>query len=170
LVDDTLGHDAGDEFPILLNDLRTAEDAVRVAERLLNTLAPGYRIFEHEVHSMASVGIVTSGQCTGNAEEVIRNADVAMYEAKRAGRGCSVLCSEAMHERMTRHRVIEPRCDARWGPMRVSLVRNLGQLSVAAGVDEAAQVAILQSLGCDGAAGPSFAGGALQPVPEESSL
>lgn len=142
LVNDTLGHDAGDEllrqiarrlrgvlrmgdassrqaganlisrfggdeFLILLNDLRTAEDAVRVAERLLNTLAPGYRIFEHEVHSMASVGIVTSNQCTGNAEEVIRNADVAMYEAKRAGRGCSVLFSEAMHERMTRHLAIE---------------------------------------------------------------
>jgi len=97
----------GDEFLILLNDLRSSEDAVRVAERLLNALAPSYRIFEHEVHSMASVGIVTSDQCVGSAEEVVRNADVAMYEAKRAGRGCSVVFSEAMHERMTRHLAIE---------------------------------------------------------------
>jgi diguanylate cyclase (GGDEF)-like protein len=97
----------GDEFLILLNDLRSPEDAVRVAERLLNALAPSYRILGHEVQSMASVGIVTSNQCIGNAEEVVRNADVAMYEAKRAGRGCSVLFSEAMHERMTRHLAIE---------------------------------------------------------------
>jgi diguanylate cyclase (GGDEF)-like protein len=135
LVNDTLGHEAGDEllrqiaqrlrgvlrvgsnelisrfggdeFLILLNDLRAPEDAVRVAERLLNALVPKYRIFEHEVHSMASVGIVTSDQCVGSAEEVVRNADVAMYEAKRAGRGCSVVFSEAMHERMTRHLAIE---------------------------------------------------------------
>lgn len=97
----------GDEFLVLLNDLRSTEDAVRVAERLLNALAPSYRIFEHEVHSMASVGVVTSNQCLGSAEEVVRNADVAMYEAKRAGRGCSVMFSEAMHERMTRHLAIE---------------------------------------------------------------
>ena len=97
----------GDEFLILINDLRAAADAVRVAERLLNALAPGYSIFGHEVHSMASVGIVTGDQCGGSAEEVVRNADVAMYEAKRAGRGCSVVFSEAMHERMARHLAIE---------------------------------------------------------------
>jgi diguanylate cyclase (GGDEF)-like protein/PAS domain S-box-containing protein len=97
----------GDEFLILINDLRAPGDAVRVAERLLNALAPAYSIFEHEVHSMASVGIVTGEQCGGSAEEAIRNADVAMYEAKRAGRGCSVVFSEAMHERMARHLAIE---------------------------------------------------------------
>lgn len=97
----------GDEFLVLINDLRAPGDAVRVAERLLNALAPAYSIFEHEVHSMASVGIVTGDQCGGSAEEAVRNADVAMYEAKRAGRGCSVVFSEAMHERMTRHLTIE---------------------------------------------------------------
>jgi diguanylate cyclase (GGDEF)-like protein/PAS domain S-box-containing protein len=97
----------GDEFLILINDLRAPGDAVRVAERLLNALAPGYSIFEHEVHSMASVGIVTGDHCGDSAEEAVRNADVAMYEAKRAGRGCSVVFSEAMHERMTRHLAIE---------------------------------------------------------------
>jgi len=97
----------GDEFLILINDLRAPGDAVRVAERLLNALAPGYSIFGHEVHSMASVGIVTGAQCGGSAEQAVRNADVAMYEAKRAGRGCSVVFSEAMHERMTRHLAIE---------------------------------------------------------------
>src|SRR3954453_5221039 len=97
----------GDEFLILINDLRAPGDAVRVAERLLNALAPAYSIFEHEVHSMASVGIVTGDQCGGSAEEAVRNADVAMYEAKRAGRGCSVVFSEAMHARLARHLAIE---------------------------------------------------------------
>lgn len=104
---DVISRFGGDEFLVLINRVHKPQDAVRVAERLLNTLAPGYDILGHEMHSMASVGIVTSDQCTGGAEEFVRNADVAMYEAKRAGRGCSVLFNEAMHARLTRHLAIE---------------------------------------------------------------
>jgi predicted signal transduction protein with EAL and GGDEF domain len=80
---------------------------VRVAERLLNTLTASYNVLGHDVQSTASVGIVTSGQCTGSAEEFVRNADMAMYEAKRAGRGCAVVFNEAMHARLTRNLTIE---------------------------------------------------------------
>lgn len=104
---DLLSRFGGDEFLVLVNNLHSPEEAVRVAERLLNALAPSYSVLGHEVHSMASVGIVTSSQCGGSAEEFVRNADVAMYEAKRAGRGCSVVFSEAMHARLTRHLAIE---------------------------------------------------------------
>jgi diguanylate cyclase (GGDEF)-like protein/PAS domain S-box-containing protein len=97
----------GDEFLILLNDLHTAKDAERIAERLLNILIPAYSIFGNEVRSTASVGIVTSDQGHASAEEVVRNADVAMYEAKRAGRACTVVFSEAMHTSITRHVAIE---------------------------------------------------------------
>ncbi|MGO9991095.1 MAG: putative bifunctional diguanylate cyclase/phosphodiesterase [Steroidobacteraceae bacterium] len=97
----------GDEFLILINNLQAPDDASRIAERLLNTLAPAHNIFGSEVHSTASIGIVTSEQCQASAEEVVRNADVAMYEAKRAGRACSVVFSEAMHVRLTRHAMIE---------------------------------------------------------------
>jgi EAL domain-containing protein (putative c-di-GMP-specific phosphodiesterase class I) len=78
-----------------------------VSERLLATLAPAYSIDGREVHSTASIGIVTSDQCTESAEAVIRNADVAMYEAKRSGRGCSVIFNEGMHTRLTRQVAIE---------------------------------------------------------------
>jgi GGDEF domain-containing protein len=44
-----------------------------------------YDLQGSEVHSSASIGIITSDQCQTNAEDVVRNADVAMYEAKRAG-------------------------------------------------------------------------------------
>jgi diguanylate cyclase (GGDEF)-like protein/PAS domain S-box-containing protein len=97
----------GDEFLILLDDLKTPSDACRIAERLLNNLAPVHQIFGSEVHATASVGIVTSDVCGTSAEEIVRNADVAMYEAKRAGRACSVVFNEAMHVRLTRHAMIE---------------------------------------------------------------
>lgn len=97
----------GDEFVVLINDLHAQADACRVAERLLNALAPVYSISGREVHSTASIGIVTSDQCLESAEAVIRNADVAMYEAKRSGRACSIVFNEAMHVRLTRHVTIE---------------------------------------------------------------
>jgi len=104
---DVISRFGGDEFLVLLNRVHKAQDAVSVAERLLNALASGYEILGHELHSMASVGIVSTDQCMGSAEEFVRNADVAMYEAKRAGGGCSVLFNEAMHARLTRHLAIE---------------------------------------------------------------
>jgi len=97
----------GDEFLLLINDLKASSDAARIAERLLNALAPVYDIQGNEVHSSASIGIVTSEQCRTNADDVVRNADVAMYEAKRAGRGCSVVFNEAMQTRLSRHVTIE---------------------------------------------------------------
>jgi diguanylate cyclase (GGDEF)-like protein len=97
----------GDEFLVLINHLHSPTEAVRVAERLLNVLTASYSVLGHDVQSTASVGIVTSGQCNGSAEEFVRNADMAMYEAKRAGRGCAVVFSEAMHARLTRNLAIE---------------------------------------------------------------
>jgi len=97
----------GDEFLLMINRIKTPQDAVRVAERLLNALIAPYEILGREVHSSASIGIVISGQSTGGAEEMVRNADVAMYEAKRAGRACWVMFDESMHTRLTRDVSIE---------------------------------------------------------------
>ncbi|NNM61695.1 MAG: EAL domain-containing protein, partial [Steroidobacteraceae bacterium] len=102
-----VGRFGGDEFLILINDLQSPADAEVIAERLLNTLAPLYDVGGREVHSSASIGIVTSDHGRSSAEEVVRNADVAMYEAKRAGRACSVVFNEAMHTRLSRHVTIE---------------------------------------------------------------
>jgi len=97
----------GDEFLILINDLKSAQGATRIAERLLNALSASYVIDGIDVHTSASIGIVTSEQVTLSAEDVVRNADVAMYEAKRAGRACSVVFNESMQARLTRHVTIE---------------------------------------------------------------
>ena len=125
MSDDTNGNliarFGGDEFVILINDLAVGKDAPRVAERLLNSLAPVYTIHGREVHSSASIGIVTSEQCLESPEEVIRNADVAMYEAKRSGRACSAVFKEAMHTRLTRHVTIESGLRKALGTSQLSL-------------------------------------------------
>ncbi len=92
----------GDEFLLLINDLDTPADANRIADRLLEALSPSYEIRSREMHSSASIGIITSAQCCSSAEDVVRNADLAMYEAKRAGRARAVLFDESMHTRLTR--------------------------------------------------------------------
>jgi diguanylate cyclase (GGDEF)-like protein len=99
----------GDEFLILIDDLQGARNVIRVSEHLLEALAPAYNVFSSEVHSMASVGIVIGDPMSSNgtADEIVRNADVAMYEAKRSGRGCSVVFNAGMHARLTRHLAIE---------------------------------------------------------------
>jgi diguanylate cyclase (GGDEF)-like protein len=102
-----VGRFGGDEFLVLINDLNTPGDASIVATRLLDSLTATYSILGCEVHSTASIGIVTSEQCQLSAEEVVRNADVAMYVAKRSGGGCAVVFDAAMQTQVTRHLAIE---------------------------------------------------------------
>jgi len=92
----------GDEFVILLDGIRSVDDAELVARRLLFVLSQPYQIGEHEVHSSASIGVVASDTNRGDADALLRDADTAMYEAKRAGRGRYVLFDATMHERVAR--------------------------------------------------------------------
>jgi len=93
----------GDEFLVLLNDIHCVQDAMAVAARLQEELARPYVIHDREVQSTVSIGIVTSDTGVELADAVIRNADVAMYEAKREGRARTVLFNQSMHERLTRY-------------------------------------------------------------------
>jgi diguanylate cyclase (GGDEF)-like protein len=102
-----VGRFGGDEFLVLINDLNAAGDAAVVGARLLESLTPAYTIFGCEVQSSASIGIVTSEQGSASAEEIVRNADVAMYVAKRAGGGSAVIFDETMQTQLTRHLAIE---------------------------------------------------------------
>ena len=105
-VEETGGHTAarigGDEFVILLDGIRGVEDAELVARRMLLVLSQPYQIGDHEVHSSVSIGVVVSDTNRGDADALLRDADTAMYEAKRAGRGRYVLFDATMHERVAR--------------------------------------------------------------------
>lgn len=90
----------GDEFVALLEPLRRPEDATAVAQRLLDALAASYLIAGQEVCSTVSIGIVTSERADRDPEALLRDADTAMYEAKRRGRARYVVFSADMHERV----------------------------------------------------------------------
>jgi diguanylate cyclase (GGDEF)-like protein/PAS domain S-box-containing protein len=81
----------GDEFVVVLDGLHQVADACVVAERLLGALSRPYDVHSHRLHSSASIGIVDSDQPFDGAESLLRDADTAMYEAKRSGRGRWVL-------------------------------------------------------------------------------
>ncbi|MEY4882424.1 MAG: hypothetical protein RIS34_278 [Pseudomonadota bacterium] len=90
----------GDEFVVLLDDIRGDLDAEVVAGRLLDVLAVPYVIDQHTVNSSVSIGIVTATHAADDVESVLRDADIAMYEAKRTGRGRYVMFEPDMHRRV----------------------------------------------------------------------
>ena len=96
---DTVARFGGDEFTVLLEDIESADDAVRVAERIHYDLAPPFDVDGHEVVVGASVGIAVSTPSYQKPEEILRDADTAMYRAKARGGGCCQVFDEAMHER-----------------------------------------------------------------------
>jgi diguanylate cyclase (GGDEF)-like protein len=100
---DTVARIGGDEFTILVEDVGAAEpdaSAVLVADRVGEALAAGFDIGDRHLFVTASIGISLSSPGVSSAE-LLRNADIAMYEAKRRGRGRSAVFDASMHRRVT---------------------------------------------------------------------
>jgi PAS domain S-box-containing protein len=97
LDDDTLARLGGDEFAILLDDIRDPVEAVRVAERLQAELAAPFLVDQQEIVISASIGIAASTSPHTQAEDLLRDADIAMYRAKRAGKARCEVSDPAMH-------------------------------------------------------------------------
>jgi diguanylate cyclase (GGDEF)-like protein/PAS domain S-box-containing protein len=94
----TVARMGGDEFTVLLENLTDAEAPVRVAERLLRELALPVDFSGHEIFTNASIGIVQGDAGYASAKDLLRDADVAMYHAKSAGRGTYAVFSGGMHQ------------------------------------------------------------------------
>ena len=90
----------GDEFVVLIDRIRSPKDAIVVAERLLKKLSDPYSLGEHVVHTSASIGIVIHDGVTADADQILRDADTAMYEAKMRGKNCHVVFDTKMRERV----------------------------------------------------------------------
>jgi predicted signal transduction protein with EAL and GGDEF domain len=88
----------GDEFVLLLEDLRDAGDAAHVAEQLLRDVARPLMLSDQEVSVSASIGVGLYPDDGTSAGDLMRNADTAMYEAKRGGRNRYVFYSREMNE------------------------------------------------------------------------
>ena len=95
--DDTLARLGGDEFTILLDDIRDPIEAVRVAERVQAELAIPFVVDQQEIVISASIGIASSTSPHTQAEDLVRDADLAMYRAKRAGKARCEVSDTAMH-------------------------------------------------------------------------
>jgi len=89
----------GDEFAILCEDIVDEQDAVAVAERVLRTFSLPFHLSHGETMSSASLGIALSCDPDQDVEDLIRDADAAMYRAKEAGGGRLMLFDEVTRQR-----------------------------------------------------------------------
>lgn len=92
----------GDEFVFVAAGIAGVADALAVAQRLHTSLSRPYALQGETIQSSVSIGIAMGDHTAIAAHELIRNADTAMYEAKRLGRGMTVVFDCAMHARLTR--------------------------------------------------------------------
>jgi diguanylate cyclase (GGDEF)-like protein/PAS domain S-box-containing protein len=106
---DTVARLGGDEFVILAEDLQSDAEAVSVAERLLHALEEPFVVGSAEVSMLASVGVSVSHDPEADPEALLREADVAMYRAKRAGGYGLELFDERLRREVRTHLDIENR-------------------------------------------------------------
>src|SRR6266511_1477412 len=96
---DIVARFGGDEFAVLLDGIEDSSDAVRVAERIQRELRTPLSLGGHEVFISASIGIALSGRRYEHTEEIVRDADTAMYRAKALGKARHEIFDTEMHAR-----------------------------------------------------------------------
>ena len=96
---ETIARFGGDEFAILCEDIADEQDAIAVAERVLKTFGTPFGLADGDVTTGASVGIALSGNPDDVGEDLIRDADAAMYRAKESGGGRLELFDELTRQR-----------------------------------------------------------------------
>ena len=99
------GHDllarlGGDEFVVLLDNFEDLTDVQEVASRIINSISEPFLLDGREMYSGASIGIANLESYYRSADEVLRDADAAMYQAKTLGRGRFVMFDKSMRDRL----------------------------------------------------------------------
>ena len=82
---DTIARLGGDEFAVIANNLKTPFDAEHLARRIVEAIAKPFQLSENLVHTATSIGISFYPQDAGGPDELLRNADIALYQAKAEG-------------------------------------------------------------------------------------
>jgi diguanylate cyclase (GGDEF)-like protein len=96
---DMVARFGGDEFAILLDAIQDESDAVRVAEKVQQAISAPFKLASHEAITTASIGVALSTSGYTEAEDIIRDADTAMYRAKDRGKARCEIFDTAMHTR-----------------------------------------------------------------------
>ncbi len=104
---DTAARVGGDEFVILLEDMRDSIEATLVAKRIMDSLAMPFVFGERQVNVTASIGIAISTSPLDRPEEMLHNADVAMYRAKHGGKNRIEIFDAAMNREIQERRRLE---------------------------------------------------------------
>ncbi|MDJ0729386.1 MAG: EAL domain-containing protein [Crocosphaera sp.] len=94
---DLLARFGGDEFVFLLRDIREPEEAVVVAQRIHKVLKAPFILNNREIFISASIGIAISADYYDSPEQMLRDADAAMYRAKEKGKACHEIFTPTMH-------------------------------------------------------------------------
>jgi diguanylate cyclase (GGDEF)-like protein/PAS domain S-box-containing protein len=97
--EDTIARMGGDEFTVLLSDLRNADDAAVIAQKILEAVAYPVQVEGEELYITTSIGIALYPNDGDSAEALLKSADHAMYRAKDAGRSSYKLCTASMNDR-----------------------------------------------------------------------
>ncbi|HLI27437.1 MAG TPA: EAL domain-containing protein [Chloroflexota bacterium] len=92
----------GDEFAVVLPGLQRAEDALQVAERLRASLRRPFQLTGRELYAHASIGVAVRSSATVQADQLLRDADLAMYMAKSQGKDRCAVFEPAMHAALLR--------------------------------------------------------------------
>ncbi len=120
--DDLVARLGGDEFAVLIEQLNDPEAALALAQRMLVAMSQPMMINGTEVVPGASIGITFSDMGYRTVDEVLRDADLAMYEAKAGGRQRVVLFEVRMHERVAEKLKLEGDLRRAIGEGQLSLV------------------------------------------------
>ncbi len=103
-----VGRISGDEFVVLDSETRSPSEAMLIADKILDCFHEPLSLRQGDVFVSASVGVATyQPTISGNADDLLRHADTAMYRAKDAGRNCVAVFDESMLERVTQRLAVE---------------------------------------------------------------
>jgi len=104
---DIVARFSGDEFGIILEDVKNIKEAMKVADRINNSLQKPIILNGQSLNIGVSIGIVEPSSIDQTADDLLRNADIAMYKAKYERKGKYALFDESMHETAVRRLRIE---------------------------------------------------------------
>ena len=97
----------GDEFILIVSGISTQEEVERLCERLITGIEQPFEIDNHSIFIGASIGVAMAPADASQAEELLRYADIALYEAKEAGRNTWCFYASDMNERVIERRQLE---------------------------------------------------------------
>ena len=100
-VNTVISRFGGDEFAILLDDIKGILYALTAANRLKDILSKPYKINERQIFSTVSIGVALSSMGYKKPDEILRDADMAMYQAKELGKARIEIYDKALHERVS---------------------------------------------------------------------